>query len=168
MPNFGQTGAPCIIKIQRFPLSMSILGQKACILGPTIFKIPQPNWYYYIYSRDSFTCSILCLKDDSCQHFSVYNKTGIWECLSVSDDCLKEQPGDLNGTIIQKCRVDFHNNYPSLLYFCTQISLVSAPWVMKTMKWFRTNVTISKKWQWIMKQHKIIVKESLDYLQAIW
>ena len=24
---------------------MSFLGQKACILGPTIFKIPQPNWY---------------------------------------------------------------------------------------------------------------------------
>ena len=34
---------PHIFKIQRFPLSMSILGQKACILGPTIFKIPQPN-----------------------------------------------------------------------------------------------------------------------------
>ena len=33
-----------ILRIQRFPLSMSILGQKACILGPTIFKIPQPNW----------------------------------------------------------------------------------------------------------------------------
>ena len=42
---FWQTGAPHILKIQRFPLSMSILGQKACILGPTIFKIPQPNWY---------------------------------------------------------------------------------------------------------------------------
>ena len=25
-----------------------ILGQKTCILGPTIFKIPQPNWYYYL------------------------------------------------------------------------------------------------------------------------
>ena len=34
---------PLILKIQRFPLSMSILGQKACILGPTIFKISQPN-----------------------------------------------------------------------------------------------------------------------------
>ena len=43
--NFGtfwQTDAPRIFKIQRFPLSMSILGQKACILGPTIFKIRQP------------------------------------------------------------------------------------------------------------------------------
>ena len=28
---------------------MLILGQKSCILGPTIFKIPQPNWYYYLY-----------------------------------------------------------------------------------------------------------------------
>ena len=24
---------------------MLILGQKSCILGPTIFKIPQPNWH---------------------------------------------------------------------------------------------------------------------------
>ena len=49
--NFGtfwQADAPCIFKIQRFPLSMLILGQKACILGPTIFKIPQPNWYYSV------------------------------------------------------------------------------------------------------------------------
>ena len=28
------------------PLSMLILGQKSCFLGPTIFKIQQPNWYY--------------------------------------------------------------------------------------------------------------------------
>ena len=26
-----------------------ILGQKSCFWGPTIFKIPQPNWYYYAY-----------------------------------------------------------------------------------------------------------------------
>ena len=25
---------------------MLILGQKACFLGPTIFEIPRPNWYY--------------------------------------------------------------------------------------------------------------------------
>ena len=25
---------------------MLILGQKSCFLGPTIFEIPQPNWYY--------------------------------------------------------------------------------------------------------------------------
>ena len=31
MPNFWRTGAPHILKIQPFPLSMSILGQKACI-----------------------------------------------------------------------------------------------------------------------------------------
>ena len=28
-----------------FPLSMFILGQKSCFLGPTIFEIPQPNWH---------------------------------------------------------------------------------------------------------------------------
>ena len=33
----------CIFEIQQFPLSMLILGQKPCFLGPTIFKIPQPN-----------------------------------------------------------------------------------------------------------------------------
>ena len=42
---FWQTGAPRILKIQQFPLSMLILGQKAFILGPTFFKIPQPNWH---------------------------------------------------------------------------------------------------------------------------
>ena len=26
-------------------LSMLILGQKSCILGPTIFEIPRPNWH---------------------------------------------------------------------------------------------------------------------------
>ena len=43
---FWQTGAPRILKIQRFPLSIAWSWQKACILGPTIFKIPQPNWHY--------------------------------------------------------------------------------------------------------------------------
>ena len=46
MPNFWQTGAPRILKIQCFPLSILIFGQKSCFLGPTIFKIQQPNWYY--------------------------------------------------------------------------------------------------------------------------
>ena len=36
------------IILKQFPLSMSILGQKSWILGPTIFKIPQPNWHYLI------------------------------------------------------------------------------------------------------------------------
>ena len=31
-----------------FPLSLLILGQKSCFLGPNIFKIPQPNWYYCV------------------------------------------------------------------------------------------------------------------------
>ena len=30
---------------------MLIFGQKACILGPTIFEIPRPNGYYYCYAR---------------------------------------------------------------------------------------------------------------------
>ena len=46
MSNFWRTGAPRILKIQWFPLSILIFGQNFCFLGPTIFKIPQPNWYY--------------------------------------------------------------------------------------------------------------------------
>ena len=32
----------------------TILGQKSCILGPTIFKIPQPNWHYWPYCAALF------------------------------------------------------------------------------------------------------------------
>ena len=32
---------------QWFPLSLLIFGQKSCFLGPTMFKIPQPNWHFY-------------------------------------------------------------------------------------------------------------------------
>ena len=55
---FWQAGAPHILKIQHFPLSMLILGQEACILGPTIFKIPQPNWHYCLWMSSiySFFC----------------------------------------------------------------------------------------------------------------
>ena len=45
-PIFDKLALPVFSKyVQRFPLSMSIFGQKACILRPTIFKIPQPNWH---------------------------------------------------------------------------------------------------------------------------
>ena len=37
--------------LKQFPSSMLILGQNSCILGPTIFKIPQPNWHL-----DNFNC----------------------------------------------------------------------------------------------------------------
>ena len=50
--NFGtfwRTIIRCRIVLKQFPLSMLILGQKSCILGPTIFKIPQPNWHYSTY-----------------------------------------------------------------------------------------------------------------------
>ena len=43
---FWRTIIHCRIVLKKNPLSMLILGQKACILGPTIFKIPQPNWRY--------------------------------------------------------------------------------------------------------------------------
>ena len=33
--------------LKQFPLSMLIIGQKSCILGPTIFKIPQLNSALY-------------------------------------------------------------------------------------------------------------------------
>ena len=43
--NFRRTQIHCIHKIQWFLLSMLIIGQKYCCLGPTIFEIPQPNWH---------------------------------------------------------------------------------------------------------------------------
>ena len=48
---FWRTVIHCIHKIQQFPLSMLILGQKPCFLGPTIFEIPQPNWYYSTFPK---------------------------------------------------------------------------------------------------------------------
>ena len=38
MPNFWRTISHCRIFLKKIPLSMLILGQKSCILGPTIFK----------------------------------------------------------------------------------------------------------------------------------
>jgi hypothetical protein len=32
-------------KIKRNPLNLVTFMQKSCFLGPTIFEIPQPNWY---------------------------------------------------------------------------------------------------------------------------
>ena len=40
---YGRTIIHYRIILKQFPLSMLILGQNSCILGPTIFKIPQPN-----------------------------------------------------------------------------------------------------------------------------
>ena len=45
MPYFWRIGAPRILKIQWFPLSILIFGQKSYFLGPTILKIPQLNWF---------------------------------------------------------------------------------------------------------------------------
>ena len=56
MPNFWQTGAPHIHKIQWFPLSILVFGQKSCFLGPTIYKIPQPNWHYYTRHNANSNC----------------------------------------------------------------------------------------------------------------
>ena len=42
---FWQTGISRRIFLNKIPFSMLILGQKPCILDPTIFKIPQPNWH---------------------------------------------------------------------------------------------------------------------------
>ena len=42
---FWRTGISCRIFLNKIPFSMLILGQNPCILDPTIFKIPQPNWH---------------------------------------------------------------------------------------------------------------------------
>ena len=38
--------APPFQKIKWNPWNLVTTLQKSCFLGPTIFKIPQPNWYY--------------------------------------------------------------------------------------------------------------------------
>ena len=38
--------APPFQKIKRNPLNQVTFMQKSCFLGPTIFEIPQSNWYY--------------------------------------------------------------------------------------------------------------------------
>ena len=43
MLNFWRTGAPRILKIQWFPLSILNFDQRPCFLWPTIFEIPQLN-----------------------------------------------------------------------------------------------------------------------------
>ena len=44
-------------RVKTIFLSMSILGQKSCILGPTIFKIPQPNWHYMHFATSMY-CNV--------------------------------------------------------------------------------------------------------------
>jgi hypothetical protein len=48
MPNFWWTDIPRRNLLKNFLMSMLIPGQKSYFLGLTIFKIPRPNWYYYV------------------------------------------------------------------------------------------------------------------------
>ena len=57
-------------KISFLWVRMLILGQKHCLLGPTIFEIPQPNWYYNVSN---------CVKR-------------IWFIFSIRDEILITQP----------------------------------------------------------------------------
>ena len=41
---------PSFINLTFYFFSMSIFGQKSCILEPAIFEIPQPNWYQCVLS----------------------------------------------------------------------------------------------------------------------
>ena len=73
--NFGtfwQSIIHCSIVLKQFPFSMLILGRKPWILGPIIFKIPQPNWHYYaqpknIYYSYLFPVGILIIS--ACKRF---------------------------------------------------------------------------------------------------
>ena len=50
---------------------MLILGQKSYFLGPTILKIPQPNWYYSIYLDNLKSKKMWCTLMYSHYHFAV-------------------------------------------------------------------------------------------------
>ena len=56
---------------------MSILGQKSYFLGPTIFKIPQPNGYYYL--PIYFHCRLIAQVD----HLENSDPSQVW-CLDGS------------------------------------------------------------------------------------
>ena len=85
----------CRIVLKQFPLSKLILGQKSCILGPTIFKITEPNWHYYVCvrqmkpftRRDKLTlqsnvCTILLLSDKQDKYKrSAYNQPRVEDLL---------------------------------------------------------------------------------------
>ena len=76
------------IVLKQFPLSMSILGQKSCILGPTILIIPQPNWQWYaghyqmrfVYLLPTVWRPFLCFQGDfwenSVHMYGQYSRAG--------------------------------------------------------------------------------------------
>ena len=81
MPNFSQTDAPYIFKIQWLSFSVLILGKKICFLGPSIFKIPQWNWHYYCIPP-VVVCMRVCYLDDSTKgldNVQVAFSCSIWE-----------------------------------------------------------------------------------------
>ena len=46
--------APPFQKIKWNPWNLVTTLQKSCFLGPTIFEIPQPNWYYSVRPKPGF------------------------------------------------------------------------------------------------------------------
>ena len=45
-------------KIKWNPWNLVTTLRKSCFLGPTIFEIPQPNWYYYTWSLNHWNILI--------------------------------------------------------------------------------------------------------------
>ena len=75
--------------LKKIPLSMLILGQKSCILGLTIFKIPQPKWHWY--SWDWFISYIFKPSFDVILFWDLHRFTrilGIWRQNCFSFDFL--------------------------------------------------------------------------------
>ena len=73
MPNFWRTGAPHILKIQRFPLSILFFGYKSSFSGPIFFKIPQPNWYFDQFATPQFD-------EKSFDEFRSISCWHVWTC----------------------------------------------------------------------------------------
>ena len=73
-----------IHKIWWFPLSMLILDQKSCFLGPTMFEIPQPNWHYYVcfFEWEGWIClRTTATKQHSNQIQGVSDKSRTWNTM---------------------------------------------------------------------------------------
>ena len=95
---------------------MLILGQKSCFLRPTFFKIPQPNWYWYISEVSCFFtwyCEkiLLMIKirqsyffsgQNSCQNLSYFQWNKLWNVTKfiIFSAWLRTEAWSVNSSIV--------------------------------------------------------------------
>ena len=114
---------------------MSILGQKACILGPTIFKIPQPNWHYYLRQLHCF-----CLYNAYNVPMNINSVHAIPSLLVLADiQCmvhfvLPKQPINKFDRFAKKQQV-LRAYCPNIYILCTNSQIVMRGYIFKPFVW---------------------------------